>query len=210
MLDQLPATIFACLRRMDAEATTIRNGAPTGLNWYAAHARPELKKPQTEPEWSKRLARLLTDAGVPTRAEVPYPHDRRKRCDVVVTLPDDSGRVWIEIKGAWKHWWSQRGGLGIYRSYLFHPLLPGLIAKSHTVPNDLRKLSHLTPADARAAAMLLIGFDTPECSMDEDVEELVRLAGLHEPDWMIATDEWHDPWRSGQLVRCWYWTRDAE
>ena len=55
----LAESLFTHLRRMDEEATTVRDGSPTGLSWYGGHSRPDLKKPHTEVEWSKRLAELL-------------------------------------------------------------------------------------------------------------------------------------------------------
>ena len=91
------------------------------------HAKPALKRPQTECCWSDRLAELLREAGFDARREVRYRAAPRLRCDLQLTGPD-GGRTWLEIKGAWKHWWNhERGSNGIYRAYLldrFH-LDPG-------------------------------------------------------------------------------------
>jgi len=98
-VDRLARDLFASLRRMDAEAVPRPDGTPTGLWWFGGHARPELRRPQTEVEWSRRLATILADAGYDARREVSYPDRPRDRCDLVVTLPD-AGRIWIEVKGA--------------------------------------------------------------------------------------------------------------
>ena len=68
---QLGRRIFAALGQMDGEADTVCDGHPTGLSWYAAHSRPGLKRPRTEPEWSKRLALLLSQRGIPAASETP-------------------------------------------------------------------------------------------------------------------------------------------
>jgi hypothetical protein len=201
--------VLAHLRAMDHEATTVSaKGSPTGLNWYGGHARPELKKPQTEPEWSKELARRLTDGGVESAAEVPYPNSPRARCDAVSTLPDGS-RVWIEIKGAWREYWRQYGKLGTYRSYLLHPLVAGLDPKSHTVPLDMEKLAGLSPEDASFVAILLVGFDSAEHPMDADIDKLRTLSGLGAAPWTEIAEEWPDPHRDGECVHCWLWLREV-
>ena len=203
---QFADVVFAALRRMDFEACPKEDGTPRGLNWYGPYRRPELRRPQTEPCWSQRLAELLTEAGFPTRPEVPYPKAPRLRCDNVVTLPDGT-LLWLEIKGAWKSWWLKKGGEGIYRSYMFHPLLPGLVAKSHTAAQDILKLKQLTPASAEYIAFLLIGFDSRTKSMDGDVSELAALASLDKRPWSVARATWGDAHRADERVSCWLWQR---
>lgn len=209
-LAPLAFALFSALRRMDAEATTICAGKPTGLSSYGYHARPDLKRPQTEPEWSKRLAVLLTAAGFPARAECRYPGlpaGKRNSCDVVVELPDGGGRLWLELKGAWRDYWKARGGLGIYRAYLLHPREPGLVEKSHTVPHDLTKLARLAPTDATAVAALVVGFQADDDPMDQDVADLVRLEKLDQAPWATFTDRWPATHQPGHSVRCWLWSR---
>jgi hypothetical protein len=67
------------------------------------------------------------------------------------------GRIWIEIKGAWKAWWGKRDHL--YRSYLLHPLVPGLDPKTHTAALDVEKVSRMTSKAADHVGLLLIGFE---------------------------------------------------
>src|SRR5207302_821765 len=135
-LHQFSETLLGILKQMDSEANVSKDGYPTGLAWYGGYFRPDCKRPPTETSWTQRLSQLLTEAGIATKAECRYPGQTRCKCDNVVQL-SDGRRLWMENKGAWKEYWRSNGGLGIYRSYLFHPLLPGLDPKTHTVPLDL-------------------------------------------------------------------------
>jgi len=198
--------VFQALQRMDAEAVPGGRG-PTGLNWYGGYAKPDQKRPQTEPCWSSRLAELLPRLGYPARAEVRYPRSPEGSggiCDVVAVLPDEAN-LWLEIKGAWPRYWGRTSPT--YRSYLFHPLLPGLDDKSHTVPLDVEKLKALKPPDAGHCALLLLGFDSDRDSMDADVAKLVQLAGLGQPSWVTYTKSWKAVNRPGENVKCWMWVR---
>jgi hypothetical protein len=210
-MNTLAPLLFDCLRRMDAEADTTCGGEPTGLNYYGAHARPELKKPQTEPKWSKRLATLLRESGYDAQAEVPYPNlppGKRNRCDVVVSTPQGD-RLWLELKGAWKHYWMTHGEAWIYRSYLLHPLIEGLDTKSHTAALDIEKLKTITAADGTHVGLLLVGFDSVEHDMDGDVAELVRLATLDSTTWYAANIAWCDARRKDENVKAWAWLRSV-
>ena len=73
-------TLFRLLRQMDVEATTVKDGFPTGLNWYGGH----INKRQTEPAWSKRLVELLRLDGFTANCECRYDTASRDRCDVVI------------------------------------------------------------------------------------------------------------------------------
>ena len=210
-INDLSRLTFELLRKMDEEATTIsEKGEPTGLSDYGRHARPELKKPQCEVEWSRRLGELLRPHFSGVEAEFPYPsyallpNMKRQRCDLVITLSDGQ-RVWLEIKGAWRDYWG--GQSGIYRCYLLFPLDPSADAgKSHTVPFDLQKLGALQRPDAHHVAELLIGFEKPDDPMGEDIQTLTDLAGLS--DWAGSTDTWDSPTVAGQRVRTWLWHRE--
>jgi len=201
--------LFDALRRMDGEASVEKDGYPTGLAWYGGYFRPECVRPPTETSWTRRLAQLLPEYGFPTRAEVPYPAAPRCRCDNVVTLPG-GGRLWLENKGAWKDYWVRKGGVGIYRAYLLHPLVPNLQPKGHTVPLDLKKLDPLGAPDAEAVGFLLLGFDAAAQPMDGDVAEMAGLAGLDRAPWVGASTTWDDRYRPGCRVLCWYWQRTVE
>jgi hypothetical protein len=207
--------LFEFLRQMDAEATRKvgSSGAPAGLWDYGRHSRPELKKPQCELEWCKRLAQLLTEREIPVRLERDYPDQeqrprrgRKRQCDLVVTMSGGQS-LWIEVKGAWRDWWG--GKNKTYLSWLLHPLVPGLDkSKSHTVPLDLKRLSTLRPPDADHVAELLIGFERPDDPIDSDIATLVSLAGLGA--WNVVSCSWMSPTTPGRQVRCWFWHKPAD
>ncbi len=59
-VDAIGLLLFGFLKQMDAEATTItEKGQPTGLSDYGRNARQDISRPQTEVEWSTKLAELL-------------------------------------------------------------------------------------------------------------------------------------------------------
>lgn len=207
-MDALASHIFHCLRCMDAEATTVRDGFPTGLYWYGGHVHPEQSRPHTEPNWVHHLAERLGREGVDAQCEVTYPSRSRRRCDLVVTLPDGSS-LWLEVKGAWKEYWRRLGrGDRLYRSYLLHPLVPGLDqTKTHTAALDLKKIEALDGVEAGRAGLLLIGFDSLAAPMDGDVAELIALAGLDADPWRVHYAAWSDPHRVGETAKCWFWHR---
>jgi hypothetical protein len=191
---------------MDREACCIRDGESAGLSWYGAYFRPECTRPPTETSWTRRLAQLLPRYGFPAEREVGYPHNHRLKCDNVITLPNGS-KLWLENKGAWKDYWAKNGGLGIYRSYLLHPLVPNLDPKTHTVPLDLKKLYHLRRPAADYIGFLLLGFDSAVNPMGDDVEKLIRLAGLDKAPWTQSSTCWRDRYRPGCRVLVWLWHR---
>lgn len=205
--DTLTANIFASLRMMDAEATTVDAGKPVGLYYYGGHYAPMARRKQTEPAWTARLGEMLRERGWDIATEVAYPKNRRKKCDLVVTTGVGE-RIWIELKGAWKQYWLELGNRFIYESYLFHPLKPGLDqSKTPTAALDLAKLRDLQRPNAHAVALLVIGFDSSDSPMDADIAEFTELAGLAEPEWETSGDQWLDRRGPRLNVKCWLWIR---
>jgi len=193
-MERLAGAIFRHLRNMDREAIPRPDSVPTGLAWYGAHARPELKKPQTEVEWSNRLAALLTGTGTPTLRELAYPGPHRRRCDLCLELSD--GRFWLELKGAWKEWWVRQGDMSTYLRHLHE-----------STAADLRKLEDLSPPQATRVGLLLVGFDTPADPMQADVSSFVDKNGLAETEWQSFGDHWEDYWQPGRRVHAWLWVK---
>ncbi len=201
--DLLARTIFTALRRMDREAVARADGKATGLWWYGGHARPELRRPSTEVEWSRRLAALLGSSGLAARQEVAYPAQPRERCDLVVEIPG-RGRAWLEVKGAWKDYWSARDRDDVFRAYLLHPLVPfPSVRRTHTAALDIAKLVRLRPDDGALAALLVVGFDTADDPLAGDLAELVDRAELDAAPWTGFVDDWTDAAGRGVHVRLW-------
>ncbi len=210
-IDSLGSRIFDHLRTMDAEACTVTpSGQCTGLSDYGRHARPDLQRPQAEVEWSKRLSQLLKPDVSSVACGKRYPEYAvlksrgRQWCDLVITIA--MGRLWLEVKGAWRDYWG--GKSGIYRSYLFHPLVTGLPAKTHAVPFDLQRLSRLKPGDADYVGELLIGFERPDDPMDDDIRTLTQLAGLE--GWSACSGSWPSAIVPNQQIRSWLWYKPTE
>lgn len=212
-LTKLTQALFSALRQMDVEAVTLLgSGAPTGLSDYGRHARPELKRPQAEVEWSRRVAQLLRIEGFAVTTEVPYPAyavpvtRRRQRCDLVIDLGED-GKLWLEVKGAWRDYWG--GKSGIYLCYLLFPLAPEYdLGKDHTVPFDLAKLKALKQPEAQHVAELLIGFERHDDPMDTEIGSLIRLAELDQ--WQTHVDAWDSTVVPSQRIRAWLWHKKIE
>lgn len=214
-MTSLGEVLFRLLREMDEEATTIRDGSPTGLWWFGAHVKPMQKRPKTEPCWSESLATKLRKLPLEAGSEVAYPKGRLpgkrdKKCDLVVSLPSGL-RVWIEVKGSWKKWWEDRRQTRSYLSHLLHPLVPGLDAsKDHTAATDISKLSVLRKSEADAVGLLLVGFDAISNPMDSEVLRLADLGGLNTAPWRASHVYWHCTRRAGERVACWFWWRPVE
>lgn len=212
MPESVASIVFASLRAMDREATHGRaSGQPCGLCDYAYFVRPELKRPQNEVEWSKRITADLIGAGLNSSDQLYYPSYailpgfKRQRCDVVVPVRG-GGRLWLELKGSWRNYWG--GTSKIYRSYLLHPLVANLDeSKKHTVPLDLRRLARLRHPDATHVAELLVSFESMADPVADEIDTLRRLAGLHE--WSEHLDSWESPTVPDQRVRCWFWWREV-
>src|SRR4051794_32001626 len=117
-MDEFAAVLFRQLRAMDDEATTPISGGHAGLVDYPGHC--GVTGNRYEVPIYRRLAELLTAAGFRTAADRPYPHGTGQSCDLVVDVAGTS--LWLEVKLAWKEWFSKRSRApkqsGFYRSYL--------------------------------------------------------------------------------------------
>ena len=199
--------IITILKGMDAEADQPVRGHPTGLWWYGAHCErrcgSNMRRPRTEPWWSRDLSTRLSSLGHPAQAEVAYPDHPRLHCDVVVELPS-GGRMWLELKGAWKTWWSERNKLGVYRSYLLDAPSP---ARSHTAHGDVLKLQKIPPTHGGILAFGLIGFARIDEPMTEEVADLARRTGLDDPAWEHRSASWVGQHDAREMVTVWLWGR---
>lgn len=193
-LEQLASSVFGHFRAMDCEATTIgRDGVPVGLWHYGAHVCPPRG---TEVSWSAEVASRLESDGCDVRTEEGY-RGTRQRCDLLVDL-EDATRIWIEVKGSWHNWW--KGNRSKARQWLMDQVM-----------KDMNKVAGLTASEATHVGLVLLGFDDPDSyPMDEDFQDMLELTKLSTPPWQSAKDEWPDPHRAGNRVRCWFWWRPVD
>jgi hypothetical protein len=207
MIDRIAPEITRCLRFMDNEANlkAMFKGQEdwTGLYWYSGFSGVH----GSEKPWTKRLPIVLKEqAGIECRSEVCYP-GTRKRCDLVLDLPDGS-TLWLEVKGAWREWWAKKGSLAMYRSYLLAPHVPS-VSRSHSAVQDVTKLKWALPPHADYVGLLIVGFDSADDPMDQDIVDLGQYTGLNDKPWASYHEHWDDPYRPGNRVRCWLWCKAA-
>ena len=161
-----------------------------------------------EPATAWLLARQLPQ-DLAAQSEEPYPVDRRKKCDLVVTL--HSGVVfWVEVKFAWKNWYGyidksncvrgvETNSDFFYQGYLFGN------HHSHSAAGDFAKLTELAPASAHLG-LLLVGFDSTDAPMDKDIQSLERqpvsVGWLREEPrrWKDRRDP-----AARCRINCWFW-----
>jgi hypothetical protein len=198
--------IVSLVKAIDDEASTLIHGHHAGLVNYVDHARARSQ----ERALVSRLAQLLRARAQAFSTEVTYPSSRR-RCDLVKR---ESPRTWIEVKTAWKAWFSVREGRikvnapQIYRSYLAYPLFGGM-RRTHSLAADFQKLDTLTKADADVAGVLLVGFDSDTDPMDKDVDLLAEAAALGPKGWNALGNRavWADRNSPVCRIKCWFWWR---
>src|SRR5207244_842848 len=94
---------FECLRAIDTGAPPLPSGKPTGLCWYQGFLRYTTGRStkRHEESWFPPLISQFVSRGVGALPECRYPPPERY-CDLVLSCPD-LGRVWLEIKGAWRY-----------------------------------------------------------------------------------------------------------
>jgi hypothetical protein len=191
-IEQFAADVFRILKKMDDEANTIVNGVRAGLCDYAAHV--GIKTKRYEVPLYRGLVKHLCALGYDAMADQGY--GTGQVCDVTVRLPE-AGLVWVEVKEAWKEWFSSatRGiktGEKSYYSYL-NRKAGELGKKVYSAAEDFRKLEQLGPPLADYAVFLLVGFDAAARRMDPEVHGLVEQNRLRERGWnLVGPNTWPD------------------
>lgn len=192
-------TLAKSLRAMDVEAVPLPTGTPVGLWWYARHRRRDEALPKNcrnEEDWSRKLKELLDGEGMPTVTERFYPRPPKRRCDLVIAWPE-VGRLWLEVKGAWRHN-NSRGTVknSAYRKHL------------DAAADDLGKIGSLDTTVADHVGVLLVGFDTSTDPIPPDDVDVVRH-GSRTTGWVEHYEQWDDLYRPNGRVRVWLWLRRA-
>lgn len=54
-------------------------------------------------------------------------------------------------------------------------------------------------------AMLVIGFDSYDCTMDAAIEELIERAAIRTTPWCELYREWQNHFDDKYRTRCWFW-----
>lgn len=198
--------VTSTIREIDLSCQSLVNQIEGGL----VNVRKEFRQKALD-ETGKKLSeetliawlifRRIRDTGFRVDWERSYPGQRRKKCDLVVHL-DENTLFWIEVKLAWKSWFECIRGPVLenpnYESYLFG------VSKTHSLNHDFEKLAagRFQPWDDRV--ICLIGFDSFDSPMDQDVK---KVASLH-PDWELHNeDHWADRRCEQFRLNVWNWLR---
>src|SRR4051812_15792646 len=104
-MDAFANELLDVVRGMDDEATTPVNGVRAGLCDYAIHVGSNPKR--YEVAWYRGIVSHLIRRGYDARADVDYPDGSGRECDVLVRFTA-SRSLWLEVKGAWKQWFSSK------------------------------------------------------------------------------------------------------
>jgi hypothetical protein len=97
------------LKALNEEAIPLADGTVTGIWWYHRFLQGTGPKPGKYKNEEKLFAALvdrMSRRGLQPLIEQCYPSERRgrgkQRCDVVLDHPE-LGRLWLEVKCAWRH-----------------------------------------------------------------------------------------------------------
>jgi hypothetical protein len=179
----------------------------TGLCDYGTH---EGMPAKVEKALHIGLQRHLVAGGYKVVLERPYPGSR-KTCDLFV-IDSEGHRFWIELKLAWRQWFYEhvkRNKDGLYRPYLFGPLVPGW-EKTHSVYQDTEKLGLLGPKDGDTVGVVGVGLDSASGEVAADLAELAVLARLRERGWHVTdVRTWIDRHCAECRLTCWFWWKQT-
>jgi hypothetical protein len=193
--------ILDTFAQMDVEASNPALSMSSGLQWYhGSRHKFTIKR-----RWLRELKRRLDAQGFPTRLNVAFEHGEG-RCDCVVALTS-SVELWLEVVGVWKAFSCRIGQAKQYRCALFHPLIPNAVPGINTVPNSIQRLHALDGRASVYAGVLLLGFDTPATSIEQDVEVLARISELRESRWTQSTRSWITSEKLQERVCAYLWGR---
>lgn len=207
----LAKDLVAALHQMDSAADTPINGYRAGLCGYETHMGYSARR--HEAAIRDGVAAHLRGQGYCVQTEVPYPKDPRKKCDLVVSC-GELRRLWLEIKIAWKAWFSTPLGkvedkTPFFRSYLLGPA-EGALSRSHSLVQDFQKLDRLAPCDPDSLGLLLLGFAKVADPIGPDIQRLSTTLRLPETGWRcVIPVPWADPNCSATQREVWFWWRRA-
>jgi hypothetical protein len=199
--ESLAGQLFACLRKMDAEAVALEDGTPTGLHGYKGFVDGAFKPtPGTPWEncWNDRIAELLTVDGVEVLRECRYADGDRQRCDLVIKQKGASP-LWIEVKGCWRVLVDESTSAPGRQNASFRKHLA-------RAAHDIDKLLAIPASSASHVGLLIVGFDTDDSPITDADLSIVRNRAA---GWRESMDSWDDLAYPGFRIRCWFWTRSV-
>jgi hypothetical protein len=202
-MKQLATQIFDALRRMDREATPVEPPWPTGLRDFAVFRKQGYSvrgSRAREDAISDGLIDILRGSGYECRPRPHYPNSGKK-CDIWL-----KGRkidsCWIEVKGAWRHFFNQEDTDCSVRRRQCGPFPTHLRAAAADVDKLLRELDKF---HASHLGVLLIGFGSQHFPIGD---QHISHIGLRAAGWSYFSDQWDDhAWKFGR-IRCGFWCRE--
>jgi hypothetical protein len=149
------------------------------------------------------VQKKLVSFGRQVHWELPYPASPRRKCDLVIHVGAAS-RLWLELKVAWKAWFScERGPTYSNSSYL--PYLQGK-HHSHSFRGNFEKLGSAGIPGDGYRAVLLIGFDCARAPMNGEVAAVVQAACQEIGPWEPAAERhWLDRRCHDFRINVWSW-----
>jgi len=187
-------------RRLCKVGDRVESGFLCTIEQLAADALRETgKRYKDESLVAWLLAARLREAGLEADVE-KHPLDLGDRCDLMVHLGDGKS-IGVEIKFAWKVWLSTDHAKQTGRAYEAH-------FSANATPT-LDKLEAAPWPEARAAALLLIGFDHVEAPMDAEIAGFQQRQSVANRGWKLTAHEaWPDQRDPGYRIACWFWQRE--
>jgi len=200
--------VFAILAKMDAEATTLVHGFHAGLCDYAGHCGVTTKR--YEVPIYRALKQHLVALGYVAEADQPYEDGSHRECDVVIAVAGKQ-RLWLEVKQAWKEWFSNQTATlktnGWYRSYLLGPGQGG-VARTHSLAQDFEKLETNPALASDYAGVLLIALESVRDPVDAEIEEFTKFSKPAERGWeLFRSTPLPDRNDKSCQVSIWLWIR---
>lgn len=201
-------TVVELIQEIDRDCRTKIGGSERGLVNIKLHfieraLKATSKKLTEEQLIAWLLAKKLAARDLIVHWELPYPTGERKKCDLVIQI-NNSCRIWLELKLAWKAWMGWEG-VPVHRNSLYLSYLQGK-NRSHSFRHDFEKIGHSDWPKGDFRAICLVGFDHRARPMDAEVVSVVNdVQGTGIPWEIGAVRHWSDR-RSGDFrINVWSW-----
>jgi hypothetical protein len=112
----------------------------------------------------------------------------------------------MEVKLAWHTWFY--GVVKQNKPFMYDGYFGGK-HHSHSVAGDFAKLERITAKHARYVALLLVGYDSADGNIEQDMSALAECEHLDKRGWHFLSDSWQTRQSSECWNRCWFAWREA-